>query len=149
MVRARTKKKSLRDLVSCFYSQIHCLWEKINPPVEILQSNNSPFKTGKHKSPNPVHITSTIAIHIIAYVILDSYSVDASSSSRANPGYIIYTFSPNVSPGSLIVMNPPNLVYLATVSDSITSINFRITDQDFSLLDLRGEQLQMTLEVKS
>ncbi|KAL3858570.1 hypothetical protein ACJMK2_008846 [Sinanodonta woodiana] len=148
-------KKSLRDLISCFYSQIHNLWEKINLPTEILQSNNSPFKTGKHKSPNPVHITSTIAIHVIADVIQDSYSVDASSefssgtSSRANPGYILYTFSPNVSPGSLIVMNPPNLVYLATIHDSIPAINFSITDQNFSLIDLRGEQLQMTIEVKS
>ena len=105
--------------------------------------------TGKHRSPKPAIITSTIAIHVIADCIVDSYSADSTKSSRANPGYILYTFSPNVSPGSLIVMNPPNLVYLATINDFSTQINFKITDQDFFLIDLRGEQLQMTVEVKS
>ena len=65
------------------------------------------------------------------------------------PGYILYTFSPNVSPGSLIVMTPSNIVYLATASEFITNINFRITDQDFSLIDLRGDQLQLTIELRS
>ena len=137
------------NLLNIYFPQIHKLWEEIYPKFPTLTSNNTPYKTGKHRSPNSVNITDVIAIHVIADVIQDSYFVDASSSSRANSGYILYTFSPNVSPGSLIVMNPPNLVYLATVHDSIARINFRITDQDFSLLDLRGEQLQMTIEVKS
>ena len=46
-------KKSLRDLVDEFFPQIHALWVKIRPKIEILRSNNSPFSTGKHRSPKP------------------------------------------------------------------------------------------------
>ena len=81
--------------------------------------------------------------------MLGSYAIDVSKSDNANLGYILYTFSPNVSPGSLIVMYPPNLVYLTAINNSITRMNFRIVDKNFSLLDLHGEQLQMTLDVKS
>ena len=107
------------------------------------------YKNNKHKSSGNVDISSVIAVHVICDAILGSYSVNASKSSRADLGYILYTFFPNVSPGSLIVMNQPNLVYLTAINNPIAKMNFRIVDQNFSLLDLRDEQLQITLDVKS
>ncbi|KAL3865632.1 hypothetical protein ACJMK2_043003 [Sinanodonta woodiana] len=70
-------------------------------------------------------------------------------TSAAQQGYILYTFSPNVPPGSIIVMVPPNLEFFRTQNDFIIRIHFRITDQNFELLDLRGEQLQMKIQIKS
>ena len=135
--------------MSIFHRFIRC-GKKINPKFAILTSNNSPWKTGKHRSPGHANITTTTAVHVIADCIRDSYSVeDAGKSSKAQQGYILYTFSPNVSPGSLIVMVPPNLEFFRTEHDFITRIHFRITDQNFELLDFRGEQLQMKFQIKS
>ena len=142
-------RRLLNDLIDLFLPQLHALWVKLVPPEEILRFDNSVFKNNKHKSPGNVDISSTIAIHVICDAVLGSYSINATKDLRATPGYILFTFSPNVSPGSLIVMNPPFLTYLETTSGFISRMNFKIVDQNFSLIDLRGEQLQLTLEIRS
>jgi hypothetical protein len=77
--------------------------------------------------------------------VLGSYRFDTSSSTRANRGYILYTFSPHVSPGSLIITISTNPTYLETVNSSISRMNFRLVDKDFNLIDLSGEQIRITL----
>lgn len=61
---------------------------------------------------------------------------------------VIYSFSPNVSPGFNIIENPRNIIYVKINQSIISYINVKITDQDGNLLDLRGEEISMRLHIK-
>jgi hypothetical protein len=73
-----------------------------------------------------------------------SYNNGASSSS-------LYSFSPNVPAGSLIDLNPSNLLYLPLASSNISRLNIRITDQLGNLLTNLGvgEQTSFTLVIRT
>ena len=90
-----------------------------------------------------------ISLSVTCDIIDGSYHVNTSQSNLALQGYIIYTFSPQVPPGSLIVMNPVNLIYLKTINEFISRLNFKFVDQNNNIVDLSDEELQITLDLKS
>ena len=61
---------------------------------------------------------------------------------------VIFHCSPNVEPGSKIVSNPVNPIYLPISSDIINQINIWVTDQDNNLLDLQDEKIVITLHMR-
>ena len=90
-----------------------------------------------------------ITLNLSCDVIEGSYQIDLKKSNQAQEGYILYSFSPTVPPGFLIIEDPTNPVYMRCHNNSLTRINFILTDQSNNLIDLRGEVLAISLFVKS
>ena len=61
---------------------------------------------------------------------------------------VIYNFFPNVSPGVKIFQSPINLVYLPITVDTINRIKVRLTDQNHTPLDFRGEELTIRFHLR-
>ena len=87
--------------------------------------------------------------------ILDINSIlvhcDIVGASRLNgiEAPIIYNFFPNVAPGYKIVEIPRNLIYVPIIVEAISSLTCWLTDQDGNPLDLRGEQLTISLHARA
>ena len=60
----------------------------------------------------------------------------------------IYSFFPNVSPGHKIVEHPKNLIYLPITLHVIHSLQVTLTDQNFDILDLRGENVTIRFHIR-
>ena len=76
---------------------------------------------------------------------------DVITQSRKNgvASPVIYNFFPNVSPGYKIVNRPKNLIYLPLSLNVISQMRVWLTDQNDNLIDLRGEELTITLHIKA
>ena len=76
---------------------------------------------------------------------------DVITQSRKNgvTSPVIYNFFPNVSPGYKIVNRPKNLIYLPLSLSVISQMRVWLTDQNDNLIDLRGEELTITLHIKA
>ena len=62
---------------------------------------------------------------------------------------MIHNFFPNVAPGEKIVETPKNLIYVPITLNVISQLTLWVTDQSGEVLDLRGEELTITLHIKS
>jgi len=62
---------------------------------------------------------------------------------------VIHIFFPNVAPGEKIVETPKNLIYVPITLNVISQLTLWVTDQSGEVLDLRGEELTITLHIKS
>jgi len=91
--------------------------------------------------------------HIVNILRINSILVhcDVVNFSRRNgrSAPIIYTFFPNVTPGSKIVDRPRNLIYLPLTLNVISHITCWLTDQDGAPLDFRGEKVTLTFHIKA
>ena len=94
-----------------------------------------------HTSENIVNILSVNSILIHCDVITGSI-VDGVRQP------VIFHCSPNVAPGSKIVSEPVNPIYLPVSIDVINELNIWMTDQDNKLLDLQEEKIVITLHMK-
>ena len=93
-----------------------------------------------------VNITYDItSINFHNSVVDTSYSY----ANSFNDDIIYGGYSPTSSPGSLLSINPPNLIYLPLNSNSIANMRLRITDQSGNLLDLNGESVSYTFHIRS
>ncbi len=71
------------------------------------------------------------------YVVHCSIVSASESLSNGEQSDSLYSYVPNVSPGSLIEIIPFNLYHIGTNTNTINSINIRLTDQDGNeLIDL-------------
>lgn len=81
-----------------------------------------------------------ILIHIDC--VTGSYALGQSSD-------VIYSFAPNSSPSSLLIVDPIKRVYLPiNQSNYLNKIRVRITDDSNNRLNLNGEQVTLTLLLK-
>lgn len=75
-------------------------------------------------------------------------SIISQSYSSGNSGSVIYSFTPDSPPGSSLVQNPMNLIWLPINAESFSNIRVRITDQVGNVLDLNGEPSQIVLVIE-
>jgi len=62
---------------------------------------------------------------------------------------VIYSFVPNVTPGSILDIQPFHPIYLPLKEVTIRKIRMRITDQNDRPIDLNGQNLDYLLNIKS
>ena len=105
----------------------------------VLGFDEKIYKDGTHESEHIVNILRVI-LHC-----------DVISLSRKNgiDSPIIYSFFPNVSPGQKIVDRPKKLIYLPLTLSVISQMTVWLTDQDDEPLDIRGEELTITLHIRA
>ena len=114
----------------------------------LLTYNNDPGGS-RYIVPFNVNISSVIAVNLVFDAIKGSYQINLERSNQAQQGYILYSFAPTAPPGFLIIEDLTNSVYMWCHNNSLTRINFRLTDQSNNLIDLRGEVLAISMFVKS
>ena len=100
------------------------------------------YTQGRYESARLVDILSINSILVHCNIV---------GASRVNgkEAPIIYNFFPNVAPGDKIVETPMNLIYVPIIVDAISTLTCWLTDQDGHPLDLRGEQLTISLHVRA
>ena len=97
---------------------------------------------GTFESEQIVNIMGINSIFVHCDVIKQSLK-----NGTASP--IIYNFFPNVSPGYRIVSRPKNLIYLPLSLNVISQMRVWLTDQYEELINLRGEEVTITLHIKA
>jgi hypothetical protein len=97
---------------------------------------------GYNESSNIVNIMQVNSILVNIDIIMGSY-VNGSQSPT------LYSFYPNVSPGYKIVERPnPSLIYYPLSRHDISRMRVWLTDQNGTLVDLRGETVTMRIHVR-
>ncbi len=82
----------------------------------------------------PVNITEVNMILVNCSIASGSYT------SKGSKGHTIYSFSPEVPPGSLMQITPRDIIYYPlNVEDQISSIRMQLTDQSGKQLELNNE----------
>jgi len=82
----------------------------------------------------PVDITEVNTILVNCSIASGSYS------AKGSRGQTIYSFSPEVPPGSIMQINPRQIIYYPiNLENQITSITMQITDQSGRQIDLNNE----------
>jgi hypothetical protein len=82
----------------------------------------------------PVNITDVNTILVNCSIASGSYS------AKGSKGQTIYSFSPEVPPGSLMQINPRYIIYYPlNVENQINEVNMQLTDQTGRQLDLNNE----------
>lgn len=95
------------------------------------------------EGPNNVDISNGIDKLLIHVDCVTGSYVNGSASD------VIYGFSPNVKPSSLIELNPTKIVYLPlNKTGFLQKMRIRITDQSNRRVNLNGEQVTMSLYLK-
>ena len=95
----------------------------------------------RYESENNVNILSVNSI-LVHCDVINPVRVNGVFAS------VIYSFFPNVSPGEKIVSQPKHLIYIPLTMSVISSMTAWVTDQNYNLLDLRGEELRITFHIR-
>jgi hypothetical protein len=99
------------------------------------------YASGYNESENIVNIMNVSSLRITSDVIGSSYS----NGSTEN---IIFSFFPDVGPGYKIIEIPVNLIYLPITTNTISSMETKLVDQNGKLINLRGEELSIRFHIR-
>ena len=100
------------------------------------------YKDVRNESENTVNIMRVNSIFVHCSLINSSYV-----NGEQQP--VIYSFFPSCLPGEKIIEKPNTLIYLPISLDVIPHMSSWITDQNNSLLDLRGEKLTLKFHIRT
>ena len=109
--------------------------------ASVLGFDKKKYKAGEHTSEKIVDILRINSILVHTNIISGSYV-----SGEKKP--LLFGFFPNVVPGGKIIETPTNLVYIPLTLDVITSLQIWLTDQNNTLLNLRGERITVRLHLR-
>ena len=99
------------------------------------------IREGYNESEQIVNIMSVSSLRVTSDIIGGSYA-------NGTVGNVIYSFFPNVGPGYKIIEVPHNLIYLPVTLHTISSMETKLTDQNGTLLNLRGEELSIRFHIR-
>lgn len=86
---------------------------------------------------------------IVSYSINSNIVSGSGSYLSGSQSQSLYSFVPNVAPGSLIDIAPQNILYVPLNTKTIGSLNINITDQAGNMLvDLSSEPIRYTLIIR-
>lgn len=95
-----------------------------------------------HSSDLPVNIVKVRTIHLDSNITSGAFYND-------RPSHTLYEFAAGVDPGFAIDETPQHLIYLpVTNRQEIHNITINVLDQDTNLINFRGEELIVRLELK-
>lgn len=112
-----------------------------NSIASVLGFKSKTIGQGRNESDNIVNILNVNSILVNCDVINNSY-LNGSQSP------VIYSFFPNVRPGSKIVQEPTTITYLPVNRSFVQAVRIWITDQDGVPIDFRGEKITCRIVLK-
>lgn len=95
----------------------------------------------RHSSDLPVNIIKVRTIHIDTNITSKAFYND-------KPSHTIYEFAVSVDPGFAIDETPQHIIYLPVNGKEIHNITLRILNQDSELVNFRGEEIIVRLELR-
>lgn len=112
-----------------------------NSIASVLGFRSKTISHGRNESDSIVNILNVNSILVNCDVIKNSY-LNGSQSP------VIYSFFPNVRPGSKIVQEPTTITYLPVNRTFVQAVRIWITDQDGIPIDFRGEKITCRIVLK-
>ena len=106
----------------------------------VLGFNPKKYNEGYHRSENVIDILPINSILVHVDNVIGSYMLGVASS-------VLYSFFPNVAPGVKIIERPYERLYLPIITQDIHELRLRLTDQKGEILDLRGEEVTVSLHL--
>ena len=100
------------------------------------------FGKGRNVSEHTVNIMRVNSIFVHCDVIGSTYL-------KGSQTPIVFSFFPDVSPGSKIVIEPKILIYLPLTLGVISRLTSWLTDQNNEKLDLQGEEVTVKYHIRS
>ncbi len=152
--RARGKKDEKYISFAANPNTLKCVLELKHEDAQIDFSTQSSIRsvlgfTGDIYKDGPKRVESESIVNILSVnSILVNCDVIDSSRVNGSPAPVLYSFFPDVSPGDKIVSEPRHLIYSPLTLDVITCMQCWLTDQSHRLINLRGEQLTLTLHIR-
>ena len=107
----------------------------------------SPILTeGASIAPNIVQISDVNEVLIQCDAVAGSYT--SSGAIKADTGFAIASFYPEVPPGYKISYAPPHLVFLPVAAGAISRVRLSLTDQASRPLPMRGELVTISCLIR-
>lgn len=135
----KPNNNTLKCEIKCIYEMDFTPDDSIGNILGFSKKKISANKT--HESDLPVNIIRVSSIRIECNIISGSYYNSKSS-------HTLYEFSPSVDPGYSINLYPRNLVHLPVNCKKIDNISINLLDQESNLVNFRGEEIVVRLELK-
>ena len=109
---------------------------------DLLGFDGEELEAGRHAGDRQINITDIHTVLIKCSLVSSSY-INGSTSD------VIYNFSPNLPPGSLLSIQPNQLLYIPiSRTGQISSITMKVTNQDDEEINFNGERTTFFLAVK-
>lgn len=132
--------KTLKTTIWCVY------------PIDFTQENSiGPFLgfTDKEKlearttydSPSTLNISKVNVIRVLTNITTGAYV-------NEKPTQVIYEFTLAVDSGYRISSVPQNIIYFPIIVKKITNLHISVCDQNFNLVNFRGEQISILLHLR-
>lgn len=95
----------------------------------------------QHESDMSVRIIKVVTIRV-------ECNITTAAFYDARLSHTLYEFAPSVEPGYSINIEPRNIIYLPINTTRIDQITLTLLDQDGDLVNFRGEEIVVRLELK-
>ena len=117
-------------------------FQEKNTIRDLLGFKSKIISQGHNISDNTVEITKSSAILLHCDLVSGSYINGVESN-------LLYSFpSYLVQVGYKINVFSSNMIYLPTNRKVISNIHFKLTDEDFNILDLKGEEIVIAVHIR-
>jgi hypothetical protein len=136
-------KPNNNTLKSELYSNFEVDFTPDNSLHKLLGFSQKKYQANvSHESDLPVDIIKVATIRIECNITTGAYM-------NNNLVHTLYEFAPKELPGFAIKEQPSHVIYLPVNVSRIQTITLRIVDQDGDLVNLRGELIEVRLELKN
>ncbi len=137
---------SLKPNLNTLKVELYCSFTVLSDfPQTIMQMlgfNKSDIPKNTLKSSDfPVQITTINEFNVECNIVEGSFR-------NGRPCHTIFAFYPDVPNGYKLSLLPTNVIYLPINTRTISNITLRLTDQQGKLLNFRGEEISIQLNLK-
>lgn len=130
-----TLKCEITSVYDIDFTKPNTIASMLGFPSVLLKANQT------HVSERPVSIIRVTNVRVNSNISTAAYHNSAAS-------HTLFEFSPNVSPGYRLYVEPRNVIYLPINTRTINNITLQIVDQEGQIVNFLGETIVIRLELK-
>ena len=137
---------SIKGNLNTLKSHIKC-----THPIDFTPEDSIGKLLGFEKKIIPAHkrTESDNVIHILRVnAICIDCNIAKGSFQNGKAVHVIHSFFPSVTPGYKIIESPLPILYFPVSVKTINNITVKVVDQDYNLINFRGETITVRLHLK-